>query len=144
MLPPRVTLQFVMPAFVYVSVCVLTSKAAGAEGCPMSSPCNSNTSGCCRADIIPRMSEAVSQLRATGWNPITRPLIAQTETARVDDKCVRNTGDGIDQKGRMPPAERSQTALEGILVLVTCIAMGLTRPNGVRQARDSNPRGEWK
>ena len=47
----------------------------------MCSPCNINsntyTSGCCRADIIPRMSEAASQLHAVGWNPMARPLIAQ-------------------------------------------------------------------
>ena len=78
------------------------------------------------------MSEAVSQLRAIGVESYDRPLIAQTETARVDDKCVRNAGDGIDQKGRIPPAERSQTPWKEyesawrVLVL-----QGLTRPNVV-------------
>ena len=75
----------------------------------MGSPCNSNTSGSCRAGIIPRMSEAVSRLRAIaiGWNPMTRPLIARTETTRVGDECARSRW-------------RRRA-------LVACIAMGLTR-----------------
>ena len=75
---------------------------------------------------------------------MARPLIAQTETARVGDKCVRNAGGGIGQKGKIPPAQRGQGALEGMRVLVACIAMGLTRPNVVRlvRRRDSHDHGD--
>ena len=59
-------------------------------------------------------SRASRQKASVTSNPTTRPVIAQTETARVDDKCVRNAAGEIDQKGRMPRAEQSPVDPEGM------------------------------